>query len=242
MFQIGIVYEFQGEAVNAKAMYERVLKDNPKHTKIMTQLGWLYHQEGTPFHNVDTAIEHMKDSVDADPSDPQPWYLLGRCYMTLKEYKNAYSAYQQAVYRDEMNPSYWCSIGVLYYQIKQFRDALDAYSRSICFNPAQSEVWYDLGTLYESCKQLSDAFDAYSKAAELDPNNSRILERLTGLKVDETARRRSCSIHYCNTTASHDHRTRPCASSTANDRSYVRCASTFEGPNIGENFQRQSGA
>lgn len=183
LFQIGIVYEFQGEAVNAKDMYERVLKESPKQAKIMTQLGWLYHQEGTPFHNVDTAIEHMKASVEADPSDPQPWYLLGRCYMSKKEYKNAYSAYQQAVYRDEMNPSYWCSIGVLYYQIKQFRDALDAYSRSICLNPAQSEVWYDLGTLYESCKQFSDAFDAYSKVAELDPNNPRILERLTNLKA-----------------------------------------------------------
>jgi len=183
MFQVGIVYELKGEAVRAKEMYEQVLEDNPKHAKIITQLGWLYHQEGTPFQNVEKAIEHMKASVQADPSDPQPWYLLGRCYMTQKEYKNAYSAYQQAVYRDEVNPSYWCSIGVLYYQINQFRDALDAYSRSICLNPAQSEVWYDLGTLYESCHQLSDAFDAYSKAAELDPNNPRIAERLTGLKA-----------------------------------------------------------
>lgn len=182
MFQIGIVFELSGQAEKAKEMYEQVLEENPKRAKIITQLGWLYHQEDTPFHNVDTAIEFMKTSVEADPSDPQPWYLLGRCYMSQKEYKNAYSAYQQAVYRDEMNPSYWCSIGVLYYQINQFRDALDAYSRSICLNPAQSEVWYDLGTLYESCKQLPDAFDAYSKAAELDPSNTRIAERLIGLK------------------------------------------------------------
>jgi len=183
MFQIGIVYELRGEALKAKEMYEQVLEDNPKHSKIIVQLGWLYQQEGTPFHDVNKAIEYMKASVQADPSDPQPWYLLGRCYMSQKEYKNAYSAYQQAVYRDEMNPSYWCSIGVLYYQINQFRDALDAYSRSICLNPQQSEVWYDLGTLYESCRQLSDAFDAYSKAADLDPNNPRIVERLDGLKA-----------------------------------------------------------
>jgi len=182
MFQIGIIYELQGEALKAKEMYEKVLEEHPKHSKIIVQLGWLYQQERTPFHDVNKAIEYMKASVQADPADPQPWYLLGRCYMSQKEYKHAYSAYQQAVYRDEMNPSYWCSIGVLYYQINQFRDALDAYSRSICLNPQQSEVWYDLGTLYESCRQLSDAFDAYSKAADLDPNNPRIMGRLDGLK------------------------------------------------------------
>jgi len=182
IFQIGIVYELQGKAVKAKEMYEKVLEGNPKNAKIITQLGWLYHQQGTPFHDVDKAIELMKTSVQADPTDPQPWYLLGRCFMSQKDYKNAYSAYQQAVCRDEMNPSYWCSIGVLYYQINQFRDALDAYSRSICLNPAQSEVWYDLGTLYKSCRQFSDAHDAFSKAAELDPDNPHIIECLNSLK------------------------------------------------------------
>merc|ERR1711871_1125200 len=182
IFQIGIVCELKGEAMKAKEMYEKVLEENPKHAKIITQLGWLYHRQGTSFHNIDKAIELMKTSVQADPSDPQPWYLLGRCFMTHKDYKNAYSAYQQAVCRDEMNPSYWCSIGVLYYQINQFRDALDAYSRSICLNPAQSEVWYDLGTLYKSCRQFSDAHDAFSKAAELDPDNPHIIECLNSLK------------------------------------------------------------
>jgi len=183
LFQIGIVHELKGNADKAKQMYEKVLEDNPNHAKVITQLGWLFHQEGTSFYDVDKAIELIKMSVQADPRDPQPWYLLGRCYMTHKDYKGAYSAYQQAVCRDEMNPSYWCSIGVLYYQINQFRDALDAYSRSICLNPAQSEVWYDLGTLYESCRQLSDAYDAYNKAADLDPNNPRIVERLNGLRA-----------------------------------------------------------
>jgi len=132
--------------------------------------------------NQETAIGYLMRSIDADPSDGQTWYLLGRCYMAQQQYRKAYDAYQQAVYRDGRNPTFWCSIGVLYYQINQYRDALDAYSRAIRLNPYLSEVWYDLGTLYESCNQISDSLDAYQRAAELDSGNKHIQQRLNALR------------------------------------------------------------
>lgn len=181
-FQIGHVHELKGKFDGAKEAYERVLKMNANHAKVLQQLGWLYHHN-QQWGNQDVAISYLTRSIDADPGDGQTWYLLGRCYMTLQKYRKAYDAYQQAVYRDGRNPTFWCSIGVLYYQINQYRDALDAYSRAIQLNPFLSEVWYDLGTLYESCKQLSDSLDAYQRAAQLDPNNEHIQERLAVLRA-----------------------------------------------------------
>ncbi|KAG5732078.1 General transcriptional corepressor ssn6 [Termitomyces sp. T112] len=182
-FQIGHVYEQQKDYARAKDAYERVVMDNPGHAKVLQQLGWLYHQDGTSFQNQDAAITHLTKSLEADPSDAQSWYLLGRAYMAGQKYNKAYEAYQQAVYRDGRNPTFWCSIGVLYFQINQFRDALDAYSRAIRINPYISEVWFDLGSLYESCNnQISDAIDAYARASELDPTNPAITQRLQLLK------------------------------------------------------------
>ncbi|KAI6137040.1 TPR-like protein [Pisolithus sp. B1] len=182
-FQIGHVYEQQNDYAHAKDAYERVVNDNPTHAKVLQQLGWLYHQEGSSFQNQELAIQFLTKSLEADPSDAQSWYLLGRAYMAGQKYNKAYEAYQQAVYRDGRNPTFWCSIGVLYFQINQFRDALDAYSRAIRINPYISEVWFDLGSLYESCNnQISDAIDAYARAAELDPGNHVISQRLQLLK------------------------------------------------------------
>ncbi|KAF7319823.1 TPR-REGION domain-containing protein [Mycena kentingensis (nom. inval.)] len=178
-FQIGHVYEQQKDYVSAKDAYERVVTDNPGHAKVLQQLGWLYHQDGSSFQNQDLAIQYLTKSLEADPSDAQSWYLLGRAYMAGQKYNKAYEAYQQAVYRDGRNPTFWCSIGVLYFQINQYRDALDAYSRAIRINPYISEVWFDLGSLYESCNnQISDAMDAYARASELDPSNPVISQRL----------------------------------------------------------------
>ncbi|ETW87651.1 hypothetical protein HETIRDRAFT_246092, partial [Heterobasidion irregulare TC 32-1] len=182
-FQIGHVYEQQGDHVRARDAYERVVAENPVHAKVLQQLGWLFHQDGTPFQNQDVAIHHLTKSLEADPADAQSWYLLGRAYMAGQKYNKAYEAYQQAVYRDGRNPTFWCSIGVLYFQINQFRDALDAYSRAIRINPYIPEVWFDLGSLYESCNnQISDAIDAYARAAELDPQNVSVTSRLQLLK------------------------------------------------------------
>ncbi|PPQ66769.1 hypothetical protein CVT26_009755 [Gymnopilus dilepis] len=182
-FQIGHVFEQQKNYLRAKEAYERVVEANPGHAKVLQQLGWLYHQDGSSFQNQELAIQYLTKSLEADPSDAQSWYLLGRAYMAGQKYNKAYEAYQQAVYRDGRNPTFWCSIGVLYFQINQFRDALDAYSRAIRINPYISEVWFDLGSLYESCNnQITDAIDAYARASELDPSNVAIAQRLQLLK------------------------------------------------------------
>lgn len=184
-FQIGHVFELQKDYQAANDTYERVLRDSPNHSKVLQQLGWLYHSN-TSFGNQHTAIKYLIRSRDANPSDGQTWYILGRCYMSLEKYRKAYDAFQQAVYRDGRNPSFWCSIGVLYCRIHQYRDALDAFSRAIRLNPYLSEVWYDLGTLYETCNQLNDSRDAYQRAVELDPNNALIHTRLKELQSSES--------------------------------------------------------
>lgn len=140
-FQIGHLYEQQKDYQKAKETYDLVLKESPKHSKVLQQLGWLYHQQSTGFTNQELAVSHLLKALDSDQADAQTWYLLGRCYMTQQKYNDAYNSYQQAVYRDGRNPTFWCSIGVLYYQINQYSDALDAYGRALRLNPYISEVW-----------------------------------------------------------------------------------------------------
>ncbi|KAI0719042.1 hypothetical protein C8Q72DRAFT_788949 [Fomitopsis betulina] len=182
-FQIGHVFEQQRDHVRVRDAYEHVVMDNPGHAKVLQQLGWLYHQDGSSFQNQELATQYLTKSLEADLTDAQSWYLLGCAYMAGQKYNKAYEAYQQAVYCDGRNPTFWCSIGVLYFQINRYRDVLDAYSHAIHINPYISKVWFDLGSLYESCNnQISNAIDAYARAAELDPSNTAITQCLSLLK------------------------------------------------------------
>ncbi|CAN8063290.1 unnamed protein product [Agarophyton chilense] len=178
-YQIGHVHELRRDVDSAIEMYKQALKENPQHPKTLQNYGWLEHSHN---NNPTEAIQLLRQSAEHEPNDGQTWYLLGRVYMSLREFHQAYDAYQQAVYRDCQNATFWCSIGVLYYQMNQRRDAMDAYLRAIGLNPYVSEVWYDLGTLYESCEQNSDAIHAYRQAARLAPDNTQITDRLQELE------------------------------------------------------------
>jgi general transcriptional corepressor CYC8 len=193
LFQLGHVHELQGKFEEARDVYERILTAHPTHAKVLQQLAWLYCQwastAGGSTGGNDAGADYaratalLQRAIEADPNDPQTYYLQGRAYMLQQDYTKAYESYQQAVYRDGTNPVFWCSIGVLYYQIGQYRDSLDAYTRAIRLNPQFGEVWHNLGTLYESCNnQIQDALDAYTKASELDVSNTQLRDRLAYLK------------------------------------------------------------
>lgn len=82
-FQIGHVFEQQKDVsliyiyillpwvtitnqhLRAKDAYERVVEANPGHAKVLQQLGWLYHQDGSSFQNQDLAIQYLTKSLEA---------------------------------------------------------------------------------------------------------------------------------------------------------------------------------
>jgi tetratricopeptide (TPR) repeat protein len=47
----------------AKSAYKRVLERDPKHAKVLQQLGWLHHQQSGDYENQERAIEYLEKSV-----------------------------------------------------------------------------------------------------------------------------------------------------------------------------------
>ena len=83
----------------------------------MQQLGWLYQDTKTNFHDAEKAISLLLKSLEVDGKDAQSWYLLGRCYMHQQKYNEAYDAYQQAVY---LNFTIFNWIGIVIIEILHF--------------------------------------------------------------------------------------------------------------------------
>lgn len=49
--------------IYAKEAYERVLSENPEHSKVLQQLGWLYHQRDATFTNQELAVSYLEKSL-----------------------------------------------------------------------------------------------------------------------------------------------------------------------------------
>ena len=51
--------------VRAREAYEHVVQETPNHAKVLQQLGWLYHQDGSTFQNQELAIQYLTKRLEA---------------------------------------------------------------------------------------------------------------------------------------------------------------------------------
>ena len=74
----------------------------------------MYHNDetmGDLQHRQGAAIEYLRKSLDADNSNGESWYYLGRCYSTLGKVHDAFVSYRQSIDKSEASADTWCSIG-----------------------------------------------------------------------------------------------------------------------------------
>ena len=62
--------------MRARDAYERVVQENPNHAKVLQQLGWLYHQDGSSFQNQELAIQYLTKSLEAGELIKCSWSYL----------------------------------------------------------------------------------------------------------------------------------------------------------------------
>lgn len=117
-FHVAHTYEIEGKHKLAKDLYQKLLQDPGITTslrgEIQKQLGWM-HQTieslGEKSQRESYAIECLKQSIEADGSNGQNLYFLGRCYASLEKVHDAFIAYRNSVDKTEANADTWCSIG-----------------------------------------------------------------------------------------------------------------------------------
>lgn len=189
-FHIAHLYEVQGKFKAAKEAYEQLLeqKDLSKCVRAETlkQLGWMHHTVealGDKPQRQTYALHCLQKSIDADPTNGQSLYFLGRCYACIGKVHDAFGSYRNSVDKTEANADTWCSIGVLYQQQNQPMDALQAYICALQLDKTHTPAWNNLGILYENCSQPQDALKCYVNATRgKGPVNPNLTARVKFLQ------------------------------------------------------------
>ncbi|XP_067948145.1 histone demethylase UTY-like [Watersipora subatra] len=185
------MYELEGDLKKARSLYEQLLQGanipNQVRANAYKQLGWMYHMDesmGDLPHRQTAAIEHLKKSLEADNSNGESWYYLGRCYSTLGKVHDAFVSYRQSIDKSEASADTWCSIGILYQQQSQPMDALQAYICAVQLDKAHTAAWTNLGLLYEANSQLKDALHCFQNAVNTNPKevNPNVKSRISLLQ------------------------------------------------------------
>lgn len=106
--------------------------------------------------NHDKAIKALKQCVKLQPNNATVYFELGKNYLALKDYENAYNSFGHATQIDPKNKWFWVGMYDVSYETGNYNQALIAINNLIPFDEKYKE---DLTSLYMGTKQFDKALD-----------------------------------------------------------------------------------
>ncbi|TDD78245.1 tetratricopeptide repeat protein [Flavobacterium caseinilyticum] len=104
--------------------------------------------------NYDKAIVALDKAMKIKPNEPTVYYELGKNYLALKEYKNAYNSFESATKIDPRNKWFWVGMYDVSYETKNFSQGIIVINKLIEFDPKYKE---DLTSLYMATNEYEKA-------------------------------------------------------------------------------------
>ena len=104
--------------------------------------------------NYDKAITALDKANKFKPNDATVNYELGKNYLALKDYKNAYNYFENATKIDPKNKWFWIGMYDVSYETKNFTQGITVINKLIEFDPKYKE---DLTSLYMGTNQFEKA-------------------------------------------------------------------------------------
>jgi tetratricopeptide (TPR) repeat protein len=159
---------FAGELTQAKAIYEEILKTQPRHAEVLNLLGLVAAQD----NNMPLAANLMDQAIACDPRNVEAYCNKGTLLKQLRKFDAALACYNQAIEIDGQSAAAHFNHGLISQELKLFDSALASYDRAIAINSDFTEAHYGRGSILQQLDQGNAALASFDRAIALDPDFS----------------------------------------------------------------------
>lgn len=124
---------------DALAIGQKAMAINPNDPRVIQIIGEAYVYLG----KIDVALKNLEEYVALRPGGDRiarVYWLMGECYIRLKEYQNADIAISTAVYYEQNNALWWSRLGYARELANDLKWAADAYGRALRLDPGLSDA------------------------------------------------------------------------------------------------------
>ncbi len=190
----------RGQLAQAQALYEDVLRKEPRNFEALHHLGLVYCQKqqfarGLGFfdkalkanprsadcHNnrgnalrdlgrFDEAVASFGKALALKPDFAEGHCNLGNALRDLRRLDAAIASYDKAIALEPGLAEAWSNRGAALHDLDRLEDAVASYDKSLARRPDHAKAWTNRGNALRALKRLDAAIASYEKAVALEPN------------------------------------------------------------------------
>ena len=168
LVQLGFSLVQAGNFIEAKSIYEQVLRIKPNHFDALQLLGAISIQ----LKDFSQGVKYLSRAVKLFSNHPDSHSNLSNALKELKRFDEALSSANKAI---KLRPNFaeaYVNRGNALMELKQFDKALASYDEAISLKPDYANAHNNRGNLLRFLNRLDEALVSYNRAISLEPNFS----------------------------------------------------------------------
>ena len=166
-FRRALGLQQQGLLTDAVALYQEILKQNPRHSDSIHCLGTIAAQQ----QQHERAIKLIELAIRLEPNNYTYHHNKGNSQQALGQLDGAIESYSSAL---QLHPNSQLSLynrGVAYLESDKIPLAILDFTETIRLNPENSDAYFNLGNCHRYLNHPDSALVAYEKVIELAPTH-----------------------------------------------------------------------
>ena len=164
----GILYQQKGKLLEAKKIFDSLIKDFPHSFEINHYLGSVSAQLG----QFEYGIELLSKAITLESTHSATYSNLGNALCQLKQFEKAIENYSKAIQISPLDPIFHFNMGNALVEVKRYEDALESFSKAIDLKPDYSGALFNRGDTLIKLNQLEAAIESFNAVIEIEPQSA----------------------------------------------------------------------
>jgi tetratricopeptide (TPR) repeat protein len=179
-FKTAMATHKKGDIETARAIYEKILINNPNHAPSLHLLGVVFKSEG----NRERFYEMTRQALALEPKYAAAWSNLANALKEDKKLDEARHAAQKAVSADARMAEAWNVLGLIEHQLGDMKCAIKSFAMALEIDSENVEYQSNYAAALHTNDEDDEAYQWYLKAIETDPSHHRVCNNLGVLLKD----------------------------------------------------------
>jgi protein O-mannosyl-transferase len=173
-FDLGAVFEQNGDLDQAVAYYERTLDLNSNYEKAITGLGNIDLRRGA----TGQAKSAYERALALNPVDVTALVNYGATLQQLGDFVGAKQQEEKAISINPSDANAYINLGVDLFKLGSIDAAVETLRHAIELEPSRTAAYFDLAALYKQMGRIDAAAAIYRNILELSPNDQEAISDL----------------------------------------------------------------